>query len=310
MFQVTWAKVMRRFAVLPGLTAGLLAGLLVAAPLKRLAGAPLIPKADAPRLELERLSDAELETLALDALTKLKEKRGAAAFEDPPGREGKDPRQIHLGMDNVRRLLPLGKRLTLQALGRLKTSGLSRESRLIASVRRVMIDPTLGDSAAVSEDDLSIIRVGPGYAAYLTSDDEALLLLGHELTHVAARGGRLQHFIEDAGRVARQSSELMLNGVQKEELACDLTGAEVLRRYIALRPTGRDGAERFTRAFGYEPHSERLARAWQDFCLSYNGDPADEEHPSLAQTFRVLPKFDPEFKALIPDDAISSRLCR
>lgn len=310
MFPVSWAKVMRRFAVLPGLTAGLLAGLLVAAPLKRLTGAPLGPKSDSPRFDLERLSDAELETLALDALTKLDEKGGAAAFKGPPGREVIDPRQIHLGIDNVRRLLPLGKRLTLQALGRLKTSGLSRERRLIASVRRVMIDPSLGYSAAVSEDDLSTIRVGPGYAAYLTSDDEAVLLLGHELTHVAARGGRLQSLIESVGRVARQSAELALDQVQKEELACDFTGAEVLRRYIALRPTGRASAERFTRAFGYGPRSERLARAWQDFCMSYNGDPADEEHLSLAQTFRVLPRFDPEFKALITDDAISSRLCR
>ena len=44
--------------------------------------------------------------------------------------------------------------------------------------------------------------------------------------------------------------------------------------------------------------------------MFYNGDPADEEHLSLAQTFRVLPRFDPEFKALITDEAISSRLCR
>jgi len=212
---------MRRFAVLPGLTAGLLAGLLVAAPLKRLTGAPLGPQSDSPRFDLERLSDAELETLALDALTKLDERGGAAAFKGPPGREVRDPRRIHLGIDNVRRLLPLGKRLTLQALGRLKTSGLSRERRLIASVRRVMIDPSLGYSAAVSEDDLSTIRVGPGYAAYLTSDDEAVLLLGHELTHVAARGGRLQSLIESVGRVARQSAELALGQVQKEELACD-----------------------------------------------------------------------------------------
>src|SRR5215204_3107877 len=150
---------MRRFVVLPGLTAGLLAGLLVAAQLMRLTGAPLSPKSDSPRFNLERLSDAELETLALDALTRLNEKRGAPAFKGQPGREEKDPRQIRPGIDNVRRLLPLGKRLTLQALGRLNVSGLSRERRLIASVRRVVFDPSLGDSAAVSENDLSTIRV-------------------------------------------------------------------------------------------------------------------------------------------------------
>ncbi|HWW75666.1 MAG TPA: hypothetical protein VNZ44_09730, partial [Pyrinomonadaceae bacterium] len=98
--------------------------------------------------------------------------------------------------------------------------------------------------------------------------------------------------------------------VQKEELACDFAGAEVLRRYIALRPTGRASADRFSRAFGYEPRSERLARAWQDFCMSYDGDPADEEHLSLAQTFRLLPRLNPVFESLIPEDATSSRLCR
>jgi len=302
---------MRRFAVLPGLTAGLLAGMLVAAQLKRLSGAPLDPQPASSRFDLERLSAAELETLALDALTRLSEKRGAASSEGSAGREGPDPRQIHLGIENVRRLLPLGKKLTLRALAAgLKTDGLSRERRLIASVRRVVFDPRLGDSAEVSEGDLTTIRVGPGYAAFLTSDDESILLLGHELTHVAARGGRLQHLLEGVSRVASQSAELALDEVQKEELACDFTGAEVLRRYIALRPTGRASAERFASAFGYQPRSERLAHAWQDFCTSYNGDPADEEHLSLAQTFRLLPRLNPELKSLIPEDATSSRLCR
>ncbi|MET0621969.1 MAG: hypothetical protein ABW250_03215 [Pyrinomonadaceae bacterium] len=302
---------MRRFAILPGLTAGLLVGTLVAAQLKRLSSAPLDPRPDSSRLDLERLSDAELETLALDALTKLSEKRGAAPSKGSAGREGTEQRQIYLGLENARRLLPLGKKLTLRALAAgLKTGGLSRERRLIASVRRIVFDAGLGNSAAVSEDDLATIRVGPGYAPYLTSDDEAILLLGHELTHVAARGGRLQHFFEGVSRVASQSAGPPLGQIQKEELACDFAGAEVLRRYIALRPTGRASAERFARAFGYESRSERLAHAWQDFCLSYNGDPDDEEHVSLAQTLRLLPRLNPELKSMIPEDATSSRLCR
>lgn len=283
----------------------------IAFPLRLPAGDPLGPESDSPGFDLERLSDAELETLALDALTKLNEKRGAAGLEGQPAREEFDPRQIRKGIENARRLLPLGKKLTLQALGfGLKTSALSREKRLIASVRRVVLDPGLGNAAGVWEGDLSTIRIGPGYTAYLTSDDETMLLLGHELTHVAARGGRLQALFEGAGRVARESAGLVLDEVQKEELACDLTGAEVLRRYMALRPTGRAGTERFSRAFGYKPRSERLAHAWQEFCMSYNADPADEEHLSLAHTFRLLPRLNPKLKALIPEDAISPRLCR
>jgi hypothetical protein len=308
-FPVSWGRVTRRFAVLPGLTAGLLAVLLIALPLKRPAGGPLAP--DSPGFDLERLSDAELETLALDTLTKLNEKRGAGGLKGQPVREEFDPRRIYLGIENIRRLLPLGKRLTLRTLGGvLKTSGLSRERHLIASVRRVVFDASLGDAAAVSEDDLTTIRIGPGYAAYLTSDDEAMLVLGHELTHVAARGGRLQRFIEDVSRVARESAGLTLSEVQKEELACDYTGAEVLKRYIVIRPTSQAGGERFASAFGYRPRPERLARAWQDFCSSYNGDPDDEEHLSLTQTFRVLPRLNPELQTLITDDASSTRLCR
>jgi hypothetical protein len=310
-FPVTWGKVIRRFAVLPGLTAGLLAGLLIGAPLKRLSGGPLVPRSDAPGADLGRLSDAELEALALDALTRLNEKGGAAGPKGGPVRGEFEPRQIYLGIENVRRLLPLAKRLTLQTLGGfLKSSGLSRERRLITSVRRVVFDASLGNAAEISERDLTTIRVGPGYAAYLTSDDEAMLVLGHELTHVAARGGRLQRLIEDVSRVASESAGLTLSEVQKEELACDYAGAEVLKRYIALRPTARAGDERFTSAFGFGPRPERLARAWQDFCISYNGDPFDEEHLSLTQTFRVLPRLNPELRTLIKDDAISTRLCR
>jgi hypothetical protein len=301
----------RRFAVMPVLTAGLLAGMFIAVPLRLPAGGPPRPESDTTGLDLERLSDAELETLAFDALTRLSEKRGEVSFKGWPGRERDDPRQISKGVENVRRLLPLGKKLTLRALRfRLKTSALSREKRLIASVRRIVLDPGLGNAAGVWEGDLSTIRIGPGYTAYLTSDDEAMLLLGHELTHVAARGGRLRPLFEGAGRVARESAGLALDEVQKEELACDLIGAEVLRRYMALRPTGRASAERFSRAFGYKPRSERLALAWQDFCLTYNADPDDDEHLSLAHTLRLLPRLNPELKALIPEDAISPRLCR
>lgn len=305
------SKVLRWLAVLPGLTLGAVAGLLLTAPLVRLAGAPREPGGGTALPEVARLSPAELETLALDVLTTLHEKREAAAGESSWGRAVPDQQQIHLGIDNVRRLLPLGKRLTLRSLKRsLKSSGLARESQLIAAVRRVMLDPALGNSAAVSEDDLSVIRIGPAYAAYLTSDEEAMLVLGHELTHVAARGGRMNDYMERVSVVARQSADVELNAIQKEELACDFTAAQVLKRFISLHPTARSRAGRFSSAFGYEPRSERLSRAWQDFCISYNGDPADAEHLSQAQLFRVLPGLDPDLRALIPDDAVETRLCR
>lgn len=310
-------KVARRLATPAGLAAGVLAGLLVAVPLDRRASAPHEPRPEPTPLDIARLSHAELETLALDVLTTLNEKREpaadgeSAAVKSPWDQTAIDLRQIHLGMSNVRRLLPLAKKLTLESLrDSLKTSRLSREKRLVNSVRRIVLDPTLGNTAQVWEEDLSVIHVGPEYADSLTSDDDAMLMLGHELTHVAARTGGLKHFVDAVSSTARQSADLELDEEQKEELACDFSGAEVLKRYIALHPTAQTNAERFSRAFGYEPHPERLARAWQDFCASYNGDPLDEVHLSQEQTFRALPGLDPELKALIPDDATSPRLCR
>jgi hypothetical protein len=219
-------------------------------------------------------------------------------------------------MKNVRRLLPLARRLTLEALREadvgdpLKKSGLSREKRLINAVHKVVLDPSLGDMGEVREERLSEIRVGPVYALNLTSDDEAILLLGHELTHVAARGGRLNQFIKNVTETARLSASVDTAEEQREDLACELTGAETLKRFIALYPTEESAAVRFARAIGYESSAVRLARAWGDFCDSYNGDARDGEHLSETQTIRALFGLDPELKALLPEDSNSSLFCR
>jgi hypothetical protein len=309
-----WTKLSKRLMILPGLMAGILIGLLIAVPLDRHASAPSGPSPDSTPLDIARLSPTELEALALKLLTALREKRGPArvgAVRSEWNEPGDNLRQIHLGMKNVRRLLPLGKRLALETFKEmLKTSRLSREKRLIGAVHRILLDPRLTGSAEVWEDDLSVIYVGPGYAAYLTSNDEAMLLLGHELTHVAVRAGRLNNFIRNVNDDARSTAALELDEGQKEELACDYIGAEVLKRYIALNPTPESDAERFSRAFGYEPPAERLAHAWQEFCASYNGEAPDEQHLSQDQTLRALLGLDPELKPLIPDDAISIGFCR
>jgi hypothetical protein len=303
--------------ILPGLMGGILIGLLLAIPLSRQASVPSDLKPASTLLDIASLSPTELETLALDVLTELHEKKGPVSPREPGAVKGlwsqpqSNLRQIHLGMKNLRRLLPLAKKLTLESLGEmLKTRELSREKRLLAAVHQLVLNPRMGDAAAVWEEDLSVIHVGPDYAAYVTSDDEAMLLLGHELTHVAVRAGRLNNFIENVNQGARTTANLELSEDQKEELACDFTGAEVLKRYIALYPTEEQNAQRFAGAFGYEPSSKRLAHAWQDFCTSYNGGPPDEEHLSQDQTLRALLGLDPELKAMIPEDAISMKVCR
>lgn len=303
--------------ILPGLVAGLLAGLLLTAPLNRQASAPGSNAPASTPLNIARLSPAELETLAFDVLSTLRDKRGLAGDSASVAAQGSwnepayDPRQIHSGMRNVRRLLPLAKKLTLESLrASVKTAGLLREEQLIASVNRIVLDRRLGNAAEVWEENLSIIHIGQEYAASLASDDDCMLLLGHELTHVAARAGRLNQFIEDVTETARLHASIEPDDKQREELACDFIGAETLKRFITLHPNEEANAVRFARAIGYDSPAERLARAWQDFCTSYNGDPGDEEHLSQYQTIRVLVEFDPELKTLLPDEAISIRLCR
>lgn len=313
----------RPLSFLPGLLVGLLAGLLITVPQIRLASAPSDPRPIFRQTDIESLSAAELETLALETLSTFGKKRRFHADtwhgdeNSSTGGTTDNWTQIQLGLKNIRRLLPLAKLLTLDALrtaqtdARLKTYGLLKEKRLLQSVRTIVLDPQLIGDAEVWEERLSEIRVAADYAPALISDDEAIFLLGHELTHVAARSGRLSQFINHVKETARLSADVEPTGEQKEDLACDYIGAEVLKHFIALYPTGETERERFSRIIGFNTLSERLARAWEDFCASYNGVPADEAHLSQAQTIRALVGLDPELKALIPDnDALSSKLCR
>jgi hypothetical protein len=315
-------KGQRLFSILPGLIAGLITALLLTVPVNRQVSAPANSNLILGPSDLERLSPAELETLALKTLSTLREKRGFAACQEPDpvkvpwGPTTNSWQEIHLSIKNARRLLPLAKRLTLESLSeaqigeRLKTSGLSREERLINGVHKIVLDQDLGDSAEILDHRLTEIRIGPEYALALTSNDEAMLLLSHELTHVAARGGRLDRLIENVTEMTRLSAHVEPTVKQKEDLVCEFIGAKVLKRFIALEPTDEPDAERFSRAFGYVSPSERLARAWDDFCASYDDDPEDEDHLSPNQTIRALVGLDPELKALVPGDIVFSPLCQ
>lgn len=307
---------------MPGLLIGLLAGLLITVPQIRLASAPSDLHPIPVHADIENLSAAELETLALKTLSTLHEKRGlAAGFGYGAENSSREKmangwREIQLGLKNIRRLLPVAKWLTLDALrtaqtdGRLKNSGLLREKRLLQGVRKILLDPQLIGDAEVWGDRLSEIRVATDYAPALISDDEAIFVLSHELTHVAARSGRLDQFIDNVRETARLSAGVEPTKEQKEDLACDYTAAEVLKRFIALHPTGETERERFSRIIGFNAPSERIAHAWEDFCASYNGESGVEDHLSRAQTMRALVGLDPELKSLVPDDVLSSTLCR
>ena len=301
-------------AILISLTVGIVFGQLIIAPLSGVS-TEVVDRSAAPNsVNLADLPAAELEQLAANVLSTLTEKT-KLADKDATGksdsiRQPLNPEQIRLGIRNAGRLLPLAKRLTLESLReRVKTSALTKEARLIAGVKHLVVDRTMGDSAAVNDGDLSKIWIGPDYATNLTLDDEAVVLLGHELTHVAARTGGLNDFIENVTATAQPSAGILFSQEQKEELACDFTAAEVLKRFIALHPTSELSSKRFLLPFGYETQAERLKRAWTGFCESYRGDSRDAEHLGRDQTIRSLTVLDEDLKAFVPSDALEIRFC-
>ena len=293
----------------------ILSGLLIIAPLKAGPDESVDRNATLKPANLADMPEAELERLAADVLSTLSKKSKLIDAEATGTTESisRQPgsSQMLLGLKNARRLLPLAKQLTLEFLHeRVKTSALTKEARLIAAVNHLVIDHGLGDSAEVREGDLSKIWIGPDYATYLVSDDEAVLLLSHELTHVAVRAGRLNKFIDSVTTTARLSANLELNHEQNEELACDFSAAEVLKRFIATHPTNELSSKRFSLAFGYETPAKRLTRAWSDFCASYRGDSRDDQHLGQDETIRALIVLDQDLTAFVPDDALPSRFCQ
>jgi hypothetical protein len=171
---------------------------------------------------------------------------------------------------------------------------------LIDGVHKIICDEHMPGEAAIRDDRLSEILVARTYASDLNSDDEAVFVLAHELTHVAARSGDLRRFIDSITESVRRSANVGPTEDQREDLACDFVGELVLRRFITDNPTSESASVRLSRVLGYESTAERFARAWEDFCASYNGDPGDDSHLKQYQTIRALLALDPELASLMP----------
>jgi hypothetical protein len=201
-------------------------------------------------------------------------------------------RQVSSGIGNVGRLLPLAKRLTTASLARLDKrfdigdEELRRAERQIGAVDRVVLDDALDDTASVDDESPTEIHVGPGYALHLTSDEEALLLLAHELTHVAAYNNNLRPFIREVARVSESRAGVRPTFGQEEDLACDFLGEQALRRFMGEQHSRLSQAERFALAFGYD-------------CGAQADGDGDREHLGQAETLRALLALDPELGQLI-----------
>jgi hypothetical protein len=191
-----------------------------------------------------------------------------------------------LGMRNVRRVLPLAKTLTVEAL---RSAGLrfgvpvpqmEAAERLISSANRLTFDKRLGDVAMVDDRYPSEIRIGPACAASLVSDDAAVFILAHELVHVANARDDLGAFTGVVTREAKSMACVSPTDGQEGDLACDFIAELVLRNFARKHPTNQCPEERI--------------------CLTLmSGNAGDKTHLSDAQTLRALIGLDPQLKLLL-----------
>lgn len=205
--------------------------------------------------------------------------------------------QAELGIKNVEKLLPLARRLTLESLQalaadyRIEPAEIRTAARHIEEVQTIVLDENLGDKAEVDDNEPTEIRVGTSYARDLTTDAETMLLLGHELTHVAARGGNLNAFVERVAQRAARLAGVAPAESQKEDLACDFVGEQTLKRLIRSSATNEETA------------AKQLARALDDDSDDADDD-VDEEHLGQRVTFKALLALDPELSALLHKSAL------
>lgn len=313
----------RPAVVILGWVLGVLTGLVLAAPFYRQAGASsklVPPPALADDAALPRTEPGG--RAFLQALPALCESESHAAGDEFTRFEDQGIvvwRQVHNGIKNASRLLPLARRLTLRALQQagapnpISPGGLTAAKRRIEAVNSVVLDPQMGNSGEVWDERPWEIRIGPDYAMHLTSDDDALLLLAHELTHVAAWSGRLDGFVNGLADKARFTAGVVPTADQKEDLACDFIGTLAVERFVELNPTAESKAERLSHVLGYESSDARLRFAWADFCASYHGDyddPGDESHLSQRDNLRALRGLDLELRTLVPGDSAAGRSSR
>jgi hypothetical protein len=191
-----------------------------------------------------------------------------------------------MGMRNVRRVLPVAKDLTVEALGSaalrfgVPPPRIKAADRLIASANRVVLDKRLGDAAMVNDRCPSEIRIGPVCAAGLLSDDAAVFILAHELIHVGNAGDDLEALAEMVTREASSMACVSTTDWQQGDLACDFIAQIVLRNFVGRRPTSQCPEERI--------------------CLTLTaGNAGDKTHLSDAQTLRALIGLDPQLRRIL-----------
>ncbi|MEO5928539.1 MAG: hypothetical protein ABIR47_01285 [Candidatus Kapaibacterium sp.] len=198
--------------------------------------------------------------------------------------------RLQLGMMNTKRLLARAKQLTLAAIHEnairfgLADLDLSNATAYINAVDTLILDPALGGLAEVDIEYPGQIRVGPEYAVDLDIDDEVILLLAHELTHVAARDEHFLPIIDSVAEVVRRMAGVQPTRDQVEDLTCDYIGEQALKQFVRESPGSESIGNRLSETLGYE--DER--------------DEGDEEHLDHEAMLKSWLALDPELGSLIP----------
>jgi hypothetical protein len=210
---------------------------------------------------------------------------GLRRGDAPAAADTPSPDRTGAGLGRAAALLPLARRLTLESLSEVAErygvadATLGRARSQLEAVTEVRLDAGLGDLAEFDEEEPTAVKLGEGYAGEIEGDDEAVVLLAHELTHAAAAGGNLGGLIEAVAAEAGRRSGVFAAEGQKEDLLCEYVGEQALKRFARMSPAGESLPERVGRAFGGGGDGD---------------DEADEEHLSTDQTWRVLRALDPE----------------
>lgn len=156
--------------------------------------------------------------------------------------EQQSARSASRGVERAARLLPIARRLTTEVLADVAgrygggAERLRRACARVEAVTDVRLNEELGELAEFDEAEPTQISVGADYARDLESDDEAVVLLAHELTHAAAADGDLDGLVEAVAAEAGQRAGVAVAAEQQEDLLCEYVGAQTLKRFAKLYP--------------------------------------------------------------------------
>jgi len=208
-------------------------------------------------------------------------------------------RLIDLGIKRAERLLPLAKKLVIDSLRELpadlnaSADEVVRAEHFVNNINSVVLDMDLDDAAEFEDDEPATVRIGPGYALFLETDEETIMLLGHELTHAAEQERNLNEFVRTVTAKVESDAGVYPGHAQRHDLTCDFIGEQVLKRFIKQNPSKESSALRFSHALDYNCDDDQ--------------DDSDDEHLSQDDTLKALLSLDPELNRLILGETAAKR---